>query len=65
MARPKVVEQMLTIPEVSALMRWGRATTYRRIAAGELRTVNTGVRGRTKLRVPESALADYQGRPAT
>ena len=57
-------EQMFTIPEVCALMRWGRATAYRRIASGELRAVQTGVKGRPKMRVPESALAEYQGRAA-
>ena len=60
----RTAEQMLTIPEVCGLMRWSRATTYRRIASGDLRTVPAGVKGRTKTRVPESALAEYQNRAA-
>ena len=66
MARPKaaVAEQMYTLREVAAIQRWGLATVYRRIHAGELRAVPTGVKGRPKLRVPESALAEYQNRIA-
>jgi excisionase family DNA binding protein len=64
MARPRTAEQMYTIPEVAALTRLGRATVYRRIASGELRVVNLGTKRRTKMRVPESALAAYQGAPA-
>ncbi len=61
MPRQRAAEQMYTIPEVAALTRLGRATVYRRIAAGELRVVNLGTKKRTKMRIPESALADYQG----
>jgi len=61
MAARRAAERMFTIPEVAELNRQSRATVYRRIAAGELRVVNLGTKKRTKMRIPESALADYQG----
>lgn len=51
-------EQMLTVPEVAARARVGRATVYRWIAAGLLDRVDVGA-GRAKTRIPESALARY------
>lgn len=53
-------DQLLTVPEVAQRLRVSRATAYRHIADGSIRTVEAG-RGKraTKSRVRESELARF------
>lgn len=53
-------EQLLTVPEVTDRLRVSRATAYRHIADGSIKTVEAG-RGKraTKTRVSELELARF------
>lgn len=49
----------LTIPETAREMRVGKATVYRRIAAGELHPINIGSGSKTKMRITRAELDRY------
>ena len=53
----------LTIPQTAERMELSRSHVYNLIWAGELKFVNAAVKktGRTKMRVPESAIEEFYG----
>jgi len=50
-----MADRLLTIPEVAAQLGIGRATVYRRIAAGWFDRVDVGDKA-TKTRIPQSSV---------
>jgi excisionase family DNA binding protein len=60
-AGPKTGEALLPVSEVAQLWRCSRDHIYDLIAAGKLPVVDIG-HGRSKTRIPESALRDYERR---
>jgi excisionase family DNA binding protein len=57
--------RLFTIPEVARRLAVAENTVYRRIAAGELRSVNLGTAEYRKTRVRSDDLADYIDRLTT
>lgn len=57
------VEALLTIPQTAERMELSRSHVYNLIWAGELEYVNAAVKksGRTKMRIPESAIEKFYG----
>lgn len=54
-----LLEPLYTVAEVAESWRCTRQHIYNLIARGQLRVVDTGSLGRTKTRVPESALVEF------
>lgn len=52
------MEPLLTVEQVAGYLHLSRTTVYRLIWSGSLRTVKVG----SRIRIPESAIAEYLGK---
>lgn len=57
--RSALVEPLYTVVEVAEMWRVTRQHVYNLIRRKQLRVVDTGSVGRTKTRIPESALVEF------